>query len=347
MAAGSAGATTTAPPPGPRWKVDHVAITVDASIDQTTPGGRERVEVSGQTWRAVGANTPTISVSSGDVGAIGYVVGGKNQNTVRAAAKGDPLVKGALAVTVLTYDAKTHTILDADVLLNGAHRFVHVDEEASKQKNAYDLQAVLTHELGHFHGLDDDLEHPHAAMFVSTSPGDPSKRTLSAEDEDALFSLYLDASADGAGQAAPTCASPAAHPSRVGSALIGALIVAAAFGFRRRSGARHAAALGLGAVVLTASASATSFDNAATASIVVASRAYWQGGLIVTELELSRGARVTVPGGRVGDIAQLISHAPVPGLGAHVRIDVSEQESPLGQSRTVSRIGAKQGADHE
>jgi hypothetical protein len=345
LAASTVLATTTARPSGVRWKVDQVALTVDASIDESAPGGPERVDASGRTWQAVGANTPTISVSRGEVGPVGYVVGGKNQNTVRAVAKGHPLVKGALAVTVLTYDAKSRTILDADVLLNGAYRFVDIDEEAHP-KNVYDLQAVLTHELGHFHGLDDDLEHPHAVMFLKTSPGDASKRTLSSEDEIALFSLYAEGDSDEQGQAAPTCASPAAHPSKSGVAIIGALVLAA-FGLRRRATVRHGVAVGLGVAVLAGSASASpGAGGTATTSVVAATMARWEGGLIVTELELSPGERVTVPGGRVGDIVQVVSHAPVPKPGDRVRIEVSEQ-NPLGRYHVVSRIAAKEGADHD
>jgi hypothetical protein len=289
---------------------------------------------------------------------VGYELGGKNSNTVRVVPKGDPLVKAALAVTVLTYDAKSRTILDADVLLNGARRFADVDTEKSSAKDVYDLQAVLTHELGHVHGLDDDPEHVLAAMYVATSPGDTHKRSLSPEDEEALLSLYPDGALDGGTAPGASCASPQGRPRPAGSALMVFAAALAALGVRRRPAVWRARVLlpclALFAGTLSAGASEARTLHAplaiATAS-VAATTAHWDGGLIVTEIELSDvfcsgdcaalAERVVVPGGRVGDLVQVVSHAAVPERGARVVIEVSGEKDVFGRYRVLSRIRAE------
>jgi hypothetical protein len=315
-------------PAGVRWQAREVALAVAPSLDGQLPGAAARAVAAGATWQSVGTDAPRLSVTVGPVGPVGYAVGGKNQNTLRVAAKGDPVVKQALAVTVLTYDATSRTILDADVVLSSAHRFSDLETAEWTHDKTYDLQAVLTHELGHFHGLGDDLQHQHAAMYFVTSPMDIRKRALSPEDEEAIISLYAaGAGDDGAAQA---CSSPAGRSNPGSSALMVWALALTALAVRRRARLNAAAALGL-CVGLVAGPGSTSEPLAApegaASARIVAANARWVGGLILTELELSDGARASVLGGRVGDIVQIVSHAPpLPELGARVQSEGDDHE---------------------
>jgi hypothetical protein len=65
-------------------------------------------------------------------------------------------------------------ILQADIIVNAVDHAWGPD--------AYDLQNVLTHELGHALGLP-HLEAAHATMFARIRPGEPEKRVARAKAE--------------------------------------------------------------------------------------------------------------------------------------------------------------------
>ena len=125
----------------------------------------------------------------------------------------------ALALTTMFARSSTGEILDADIEVN-ATLFMWSDLEVGTQASAglQDLQNALTHEVGHFIGLDHPCLLPGAAaatgrpldnlgnlapdcdaapaaivestMFPSAMPGDLSKRTLAADDELAAREIY-------------------------------------------------------------------------------------------------------------------------------------------------------------
>ncbi len=198
-------------------------------------------------------------------------------------------------------------------------------------------------------------------MYAWTSPGETHKRELAAEDEAALWSLYPlelalpEREPDAAGAA--SCASvPGGVPGR-GFASVVVLAGLAAIFLGRRAGVTGAAALvALGALAVPASAAPVAehalIDGFSPSAVAVATVAgassRFEGGLIVTELELADvvcsgecdglDQRVRVAGGRVGEIAQVVSHAPVPELGARVKIEVSASEDGLGRHRIAEWV---------
>ena len=128
----------------------------------------------------------------------------------------DPL---ALALTSVIASTKTGEIRDVDMEVN-AHGFIWGDlvahpEQANGQLHQ-DLQNALTHEVGHLIGLDHtcyipsnriprpldntgnplvycsdaDPEVRATTMFPSAEPGDLEKRTLGADDLQALCEIY-------------------------------------------------------------------------------------------------------------------------------------------------------------
>jgi len=118
----------------------------------------------------------------------------------------------ALALTTVFARKQTGEILDADIEVN-ATTFLWADLDLGTQASAdlYDLQNALTHELGHFIGLDhpcllasstppmvlpvDNLGNPvpdcataspeimASTMYPVSMPGDVSKRMLSLDDQ--------------------------------------------------------------------------------------------------------------------------------------------------------------------
>jgi hypothetical protein len=122
----------------------------------------------------------------------------------------------ALAQTSLFFVKSTGEILEADLEVN-AQDFTWTDVSSNRGRGLQDLQNALTHELGHFIGLDhpcyladpssdetDNAGQPvpscndvafdspirAATMFPSADAGDTSKRTLSPDDELAVCDIY-------------------------------------------------------------------------------------------------------------------------------------------------------------
>jgi MYXO-CTERM domain-containing protein len=186
--------------------------------------------------------------------------GSENRNVVRFAKHGEPTANGALAITVLTYDAQGR-ILDADIAINGVYRFGDAANPTCPRKSKkahspqgfggpidpsctlgchgdfhlYDLQSILTHELGHLLGLREDYDNEQASMYAYSWPGEVHKRDLADSDIDALWAIYDDEAQDGT--SAPGCsgASVAGEPT----APQGWVLLGIALGFiagRRRPG---------------------------------------------------------------------------------------------------------------
>jgi hypothetical protein len=90
-----------------------------------------------------------------------------------------------LAKTTVTYDSSTGEILDADIELNHAFNELTIGDD----QVVYDLQSILTHEIGHFIGLDHTLD-PVATMNAGYSPGDTDPRELALDDVAAACAVY-------------------------------------------------------------------------------------------------------------------------------------------------------------
>jgi hypothetical protein len=140
----------------------------------------------------------------------------------------------ALALTSVFARTSTGEILDADIEVNavlftwGDVELAELGGTTTATAGEQDLQNALTHEMGHFIGLDhtcalpgqphpvDNLGNPvpdcdsapeavrETTMFLSAEPGDVSKRTLAPDDEQAARDIYPAV----AGAAPATCSTP-------------------------------------------------------------------------------------------------------------------------------------------
>lgn len=93
--------------------------------------------------------------------------------------------KTAFAITSVTFDPTNGRIADADVEFNSEHhRFTIGDRNV-----VVDVQNTLTHEVGHFLGLDHTAITA-ATMFGSAPEGELQKRSLHADDIAGIANIY-------------------------------------------------------------------------------------------------------------------------------------------------------------
>ncbi len=90
-----------------------------------------------------------------------------------------------IARTSITFDPESGAIFDADIEINSFDNDFSIDQAASSN----DLQAVLTHEVGHFIGLDHTL-FENATMQANYDLSNLGARTLSSDDTAGVCSIY-------------------------------------------------------------------------------------------------------------------------------------------------------------
>ncbi len=122
---------------------------------------------------------------------------GGNVNTVAfldewVDAGGDALDPRAFAITFVWHSPSTGEIFDADILINedlGPYAQCPPAGCPVGNPGDADLQNILTHEVGHFFGVGHtNIEE--ATMFPSAERTDTSKRTLDADDIEAICTIY-------------------------------------------------------------------------------------------------------------------------------------------------------------
>jgi hypothetical protein len=127
-----------------------------------------------------------------------------------------PYDASVLAVTSTYARSNNGTIVGGDIEINGTVRWADLVAEPALRANRYDLQNALTHELGHFIGLDHTCYLPSkrprpidnqgdpvpdcgadssaaimaTTMYASSQVGDIGKRDLSEDDVRAVCDLF-------------------------------------------------------------------------------------------------------------------------------------------------------------
>lgn len=96
-------------------------------------------------------------------------------------------IDGTLAKTSVTFNDQTGEIYDADIEINSSFNQITITDDPTKVNT--DLQAVVTHEVGHFIGLAHSPD-PDACMNASYVPGSLTQRTLTPDDIAAICATY-------------------------------------------------------------------------------------------------------------------------------------------------------------
>jgi hypothetical protein len=198
---------------------------IDASVEKLGPAALDAVQAAFGSWLASDSKLPELSFDTTRGTRLEAKPDGKN--TVLVAPIRIPGHEHDLAVTLTYSDEQTGAIVEADIVINSAHTFRVIgqqnaakgDSNLDKQESpdsderqscvaggnrslscgdgAYDLQNILTHEVGHFFGLGEDMTDRGATMFYCTSRCETHKRELTDVDSSAISTLYLTASEDG------------------------------------------------------------------------------------------------------------------------------------------------------
>ena len=171
-----------------KWNRPTVAFKVNegGSDDMGFEATRRAIKASFDQWNLEhGTDLElTFDGTTADT-APGFNRSGENTNLVVFEEDNWPFEQSALAVTLTTFNTRTGELLDADIIVNGQHyTWGNGGDEAT-----HDLANSLTHEAGHFVGLDHSHE-LEATMYPSAHPGELKKRDLSDDDMAGLFALY-------------------------------------------------------------------------------------------------------------------------------------------------------------
>lgn len=318
-----------------RWQPSDIEFVLGGTTITSVSSSEFRAAAQNAvaTWNWVDGNRLHMTLAPlADVSAwAGYNPIGANQNVVvfdYSLGPDDPL-----AVTTITFVPSTGELLDADIRV-GPWGPWPSDEVA----RPFDLQSVLLHELGHCVGLGHVPDSALAVMSPSLAPGTRVRRQLTVDDISGLLSLYGPPKPQpipegmpvtrGATRPVPetgcrSSAIPAAGP--------GAAILLLALGALRRRPSSAALVALLAVAAPPGSADATTLIDVAPSTLVAESDAVvvaealesesmWVDGRIITRVTLRVDecwtgdapdeVVVEVPGGQVGDLAQIVLGAP-------------------------------------
>lgn len=233
------------------WAESEVTLTVDPSF-LLLPYAEEALENALLTWQTNVPHLPRVTVKYPDLSQP--TPHSTKGNRISLAMGYEPNLNEALAITMVTRDSSTGVIYDADIVLSPFYAFWDIakvgsggcgererDDFGSPQDfphgPVYDLQNVLTHELGHWFGLPEDYIDTERTMFAYVNPGELTKRDLSEFDIVTAIEIYENASFDAAEGASCSIHSGSGSPRWL-------FVMAAALAgtrLRRRSRARGSA----------------------------------------------------------------------------------------------------------
>jgi Matrixin len=172
-----------------RWHLTDVAMRIDPSLQRFLPGVAMENVVSKATgaWHGL-SGAPELLLSAGEPGPRGYT-GGTANNGVYLVEDWE-LQENALAVTVATFETDSGRIVDADVLVNANHPFGLLPDGPDDDAKVYDIEAVLTHEMGHVLGLGESYDARQATMWPSVATGETHQRDIDSDDQAGIEDAY-------------------------------------------------------------------------------------------------------------------------------------------------------------
>ena len=104
----------------------------------------------------------------------------------------------ALAVSYIWYNSATGELVEVDTIMNQKFTWFWSNPinwpigQTCAYSGVYDAQNILTHELGHTIGLNDEYEnsHTHNTMYGYGSKNETKKNTLTTGDKNSALILY-------------------------------------------------------------------------------------------------------------------------------------------------------------
>jgi uncharacterized protein (TIGR03382 family) len=292
------------------WKTP-VRFVVDEQLSQRlgAPGSTDAVRAAVKT---VNDAVPALalSVTEGQPHGMGYDFEHPEKSTSDVIAPSEwSWNVDAVATTVITLSRSTHQIIEADIAFNVKHTNFMVVAGDPQPARGYDVQNAMTHELGHAVGLAHNTL-PNTVMFPSSAPGDISKRTLATDDLDGLRFLYgqpvVPVTRDAAAQG---CSASGSAPFALVALMMGVLMR------RRRTLVALAAALAALVCVAPVFAAAPVTPTVWRVTRVTTRPPPAGASVLESEVTFVRGGQVQtmkVPGGRWGDLEQIVEGEPVP-----------------------------------
>jgi hypothetical protein len=353
-----------------RWPLAHVEYVVDSTLDQHVAGATAAVDSAVQSWSGV-AGAPSTSSKSGSVGTAPMM---DQQNSVLY-LHGFAAAEGALAVTVVSFDASTGFIMDADVVINADHEFAVLPantrapsdsplvstegNHGQSDTDTFDLPHVVAHEVGHSLGLGDESSDPDALMFPYTKVDDASVRAPGSDDVTGLDQEYAGANLE-SGSAG--CGGSSVAGRRVADSSWSVfLLMIGAGGWlvsRRRRMALVPVSIALLSVVIgIGEARSAPVSLADITGRVTSVKTEVVSGVFQTTLEVApsscragacpSGAVAHVWGGTMGGITQIVGGAPIPAVDDEVDLALgaasAERAAPsatvIAVRPSASRIG--------
>lgn len=178
-----------------RWHEGDRSVRIDEGLRHLGPAGQSREAVLDalSAWSSVEDSPFAFDCETKFRSGLGMGERLDGVTDVSLVEQGWELDPDFLAITLVTYDATTGVIWDADVVLNADDHEFGVGELGAGQ---FDATSVLTHEVGHLVGLGHS-EVQEATMYATSLPGQTSRRSLEADDEQGLLALYAGQSMDG------------------------------------------------------------------------------------------------------------------------------------------------------
>ncbi len=206
-----------------RWSQDAVAIRLapysHSKLGLDPENLRAATVMAAEAWRGYDG-VPDVIVKSGEPASRGHH--GENPTNGIYVLEDWPYEKKQLAITLITYRKASGKLLDVDILINPDARLELFPEgEDAGPEDAFDVAAVLTHEMGHVLGLGESDADPMATMWPTITCAELHKRSVEEDDEAGVITAYSgncpDILEDAAGCGKMSVARGASRPS---SALI-------------------------------------------------------------------------------------------------------------------------------
>ena len=186
------------------WRSRCVGFSVqeDASRQVSYDAVERAVTAGFARWATAPCSGGAASIDARNLGpvscsAIGFATRAPNQNTITfrdgAWKPDDPAalpggLRGeTIALTTTSYNTRTGELVGADMEINSSQfSFTASGQPAA---TSFDLEAVITHEAGHFLGLAHTPDRS-AVMYAGGEPGRTLQRDLKADDVAAICDAY-------------------------------------------------------------------------------------------------------------------------------------------------------------